>query len=237
MPTEVKVELIDRLSDAGLPVVEATSFVSPKWVPQLADAADVLARIARRPGTRYPVLAPNMKARPGGGCWFGFPGAAPLTSSSQARRFRWGAACCSAGSLPNKTRAHPTTPSTAQGFENAVAAGASEVAIFTAASEGFNRANLNCSVDESLHKFDAVVAAAKAEGIAVRGYVSCVVGCPIQARVHGLRGRAARAGKGQPHSGVPTYCVCCRLTPTRRAPTTAGRGAARGCRARGGGAV
>lgn len=130
VPTEVKVELIERLAAAGLPVVESTSFVSPKWVPQLADAADVLARVRQQPGTRYTVLTPNMK-----------------------------------------------------GFENALAAGAREVAIFTAASEAFNRKNLNCSVDESLRKFDNVAAAAKAEGVAVRGYVSCVVGCPIQGEV------------------------------------------------------
>ncbi|EFN59176.1 hypothetical protein CHLNCDRAFT_138066 [Chlorella variabilis] len=128
--TDVKVQLIDQLTAAGLPVIESTSFVSPKWVPQLADAADVLARIAQRPGVRYPVLAPNMK-----------------------------------------------------GFENALKAGAREVAIFTAASEAFNRKNLNCSVDESLRKFDDVMAAAKREGVAVRGYVSCVVGCPYQGEV------------------------------------------------------
>ncbi|KAI7844544.1 hypothetical protein COHA_001902 [Chlorella ohadii] len=130
VPTDVKVELIERLAGAGIPVVEATSFVSPKWVPQLADAAEVLGRVRRRPGVRYPVLTPNMK-----------------------------------------------------GFEAALAAGAREVAIFTAASEAFNRKNLNCSVEESLRKFDDVVAAAKAEGVAVRGYVSCVVGCPIQGEV------------------------------------------------------
>jgi len=130
VPSHDKIELIDRLSDAGLPVVEATSFVSPKWVPQLADAADVLQRIHRLPGVRYPVLTPNMK-----------------------------------------------------GFENALRAGAKEIAIFTAASEAFNRANLNCSIDDSLKKFDEIMNAAKAEGVEVRGYVSCVVGCPYQGTV------------------------------------------------------
>ncbi|KAG7671915.1 hypothetical protein Ndes2437B_g03273 [Nannochloris sp. 'desiccata'] len=128
--TDDKVQLIEMLADAGVPVVEATSFVSKKWVPQLADAAEVLGRIQRHGGTRYPVLAPNMK-----------------------------------------------------GAENALAAGAKEIAIFTAASEAFNQKNLNCSVEESLRKFDDVVALAKRESVAVRGYVSCVVGCPIQGYV------------------------------------------------------
>jgi hydroxymethylglutaryl-CoA lyase len=125
-----KLKLIEMLADAGVPVIEATSFVSPKWVPQLADAAEVLTGIHRRPGVRYPVLTPNMK-----------------------------------------------------GAENALAAGAKEIAIFTAASEAFNQKNLNCSVEESLRKFDDVVALAKRENVAVRGYVSCVVGCPIQGYV------------------------------------------------------
>lgn len=125
-----KVQLIEMLADAGVPVVEATSFVSPKWVPQLADAAEVLGRIRRRSGVRYPVLISNMR-----------------------------------------------------GVENALAAGAKDIAIFTAASEAFNQKNLNCSVEESLRKFDDVVALAKKESVAVRGYVSCVVGCPIQGHV------------------------------------------------------
>jgi hydroxymethylglutaryl-CoA lyase len=125
-----KVKLIEMLADAGVPVVEATSFVSPKWVPQLADAAEVLGRIRRQKGVRYPVLTPNFK-----------------------------------------------------GLENALAAGATDIAIFTAASEAFNQKNLNCSVEESLRKFDDVVALAKKENVAVRGYVSCVVGCPIQGYV------------------------------------------------------
>ena len=127
---DYKVRLIEMLADAGLPAVEATSFVSSKWVPQLADAAEVLTRIRRRPGTRYPVLTPNLK-----------------------------------------------------GVERALQSGATEIAIFTAASEAFNRTNLNCSIDESLRKFDDVVALAKRESVAVRGYVSCVVGCPYQGNV------------------------------------------------------
>lgn len=130
VPADVKITLIEKLANAGLPVVESTSFVSPKWVPQLADAAEVLQRVVKKPGVRYPVLTPNMK-----------------------------------------------------GFENALKAGAKEVAIFTAASEAFNRKNLNCSVDESLRKFDDIMATAKKENIAVRGYVSCVVGCPYSGHV------------------------------------------------------
>lgn len=130
VPTEVKISLIEKLASAGIPVVESTSFVSPKWVPQLADAAEVLQKVNKRQGVRYPVLTPNMK-----------------------------------------------------GFENALKAGAKEVAIFTAASEAFNRKNLNCSVEESLRKFDDIMATAKQEGVAVRGYVSCVVGCPYSGHV------------------------------------------------------
>src|SRR6185369_4000545 len=121
VPTEVKVALIDLLSDAGFPAVEATAFVSPKWVPQMADAADVMARIERRPGTRYSVLAPNLK-----------------------------------------------------GFEAALAARADEVAVFVAASESFSRRNINCSIAESLERAQPVFEAAKAHGVRVRGYVSCV---------------------------------------------------------------
>ena len=128
--TDVKVELIDRLTKAGLPVIEATAFVSPKWVPQMADNAQVLARIARSPMTSYPVLVPNLK-----------------------------------------------------GFEAAVAAGASEVAVFAAASETFSRKNTNCSIAESLARFAPVVEAAHAARVTVRGYVSCVLGCPYEGEV------------------------------------------------------
>jgi len=130
VPTDVKVALIDGLTDAGFAAIEATSFVSPKWVPQMADAADVMARIRRRPGVRYPVLTPNMK-----------------------------------------------------GFEAAAAAGADEVAVFVAASETFSRKNINCGVAESLERAQPIFAAAKSKGIRVRGYISCVLGCPYEGDV------------------------------------------------------
>jgi hydroxymethylglutaryl-CoA lyase len=130
VPTEVKLELIERLADAGLPAVEATAFVSPKWVPQMADHTEVLERIRRRPGVSYPVLTPNLK-----------------------------------------------------GFEAARAAGASEVAIFGAASETFSRKNINCSIAESLERFRPIVLASKKHGIKVRGYVSCALGCPYEGEV------------------------------------------------------
>lgn len=126
----VKVELIDRLGEAGMPVIEAGSFVSPKWVPQMADTASVMAAITRRPGVSYPVLVPNM-----------------------------------------------------QGLEAAVAAGATEIAVFGAASESFSRKNINCSIAESIARFAAVVDAARARGIKARGYVSCVLGCPYEGAI------------------------------------------------------
>lgn len=128
--TADKIELIDRLSATGLLSIEATSFVSPKWVPQLADAAEVFAGIQRRPGISYPVLVPNE-----------------------------------------------------QGYERALAVGAQEVAVFTAASEQFNRTNTNAGIDESLQRFEPILARAKADGIKVRGYVSTVLGCPYQGAV------------------------------------------------------
>uniref|UniRef100_A0A8C6TZF5 hydroxymethylglutaryl-CoA lyase n=1 Tax=Neogobius melanostomus TaxID=47308 RepID=A0A8C6TZF5_9GOBI len=130
VPTETKIQLIDMLSEAGLPVIEATSFVSPKWVPQMADQMEVMKGICRKPGVAYPVLTPNLK-----------------------------------------------------GFQAAMKAGASEVAIFGAASELFSKKNINCSVDESLQRFDEVMKAAKDAGIPVRGYVSCVLGCPYEGKV------------------------------------------------------
>ena len=130
VPTAVKVELIERLADAGLPAVEATAFVSPKWVPQMADHAEVLRAIRRKPGVSYPVLVPNM-----------------------------------------------------QGFEAAAAAGADEIAVFGAASETFSRKNINASIAESMERFAPVAAAARAKGIKVRGYVSCVAGCPYEGEV------------------------------------------------------
>uniref|UniRef100_A0A674P7S5 hydroxymethylglutaryl-CoA lyase n=1 Tax=Takifugu rubripes TaxID=31033 RepID=A0A674P7S5_TAKRU len=130
VPLETKIHLIDMLSASGLPVIEATSFVSPKWVPQMADQVEVMKGISRKPGVSYPVLTPNLK-----------------------------------------------------GFQAAVKAGASEVAIFGAASELFSKKNINCSVDESLQRFDEVMKAAKEAGVPVRGYVSCVLGCPYEGKV------------------------------------------------------
>jgi len=130
VPTEVKVELIERLADAGLPAVEATAFVSPKWIPQMADHAEVLERVRRKPGVSYPVLTPNLK-----------------------------------------------------GFEAARAAGAKEVAVFGAASEAFSKKNINCTIEESLERFRPVVEAARSANVRVRGYVSCVLGCPYEGEV------------------------------------------------------
>jgi isopropylmalate/homocitrate/citramalate synthase len=130
VPPETRIALIDRLGAAGLTVVEAGSFVSPKWVPQMADTATVLAGIARRPGVSYPVLVPNMR-----------------------------------------------------GLEAALAAGAEEVAVFGAASESFTQKNINCSIAESLARFAPVAEAARKGGIRVRGYVSCVLGCPYEGEV------------------------------------------------------
>jgi hydroxymethylglutaryl-CoA lyase len=128
--TADKIALIDRLSATGLRSIEATSFVSPKWVPQLADAADVYSGITRQPGISYPVLVPNE-----------------------------------------------------QGYERARSVGVSEIAVFTAASEEFNRRNTNAGIDESLARFAPVMARAKADGVKVRGYVSTVLGCPYQGEV------------------------------------------------------
>ena len=130
VPTEVKLELIERLADAGLPAIEATAFVSPKWIPQMADHIEVLERIRRKPGVDYPVLTPNLK-----------------------------------------------------GFEAARAAGATEVAIFGAASEAFSKKNINCSIAESLERFAPVAEAARSANIRVRGYISCVVGCPYEGEI------------------------------------------------------
>src|SRR5258706_5261452 len=130
VPTAVKLELIERLADAGLKSIEATAFVSPKWIPQMADHTEVLERIRRKPGVSYPVLTPNLK-----------------------------------------------------GFEAAKAAGATEVAVFGAASEAFSKKNINCSMAESLDRFGAVVAAEKKSVIKVRGYISCVVACPYEGEI------------------------------------------------------
>ncbi|MBM3565490.1 MAG: hydroxymethylglutaryl-CoA lyase [Alphaproteobacteria bacterium] len=123
----VRIALIERLADAGLTAIEAGSFVSPKWVPQMADTDKVLAGLRSRPGVSYPVLTPNMK-----------------------------------------------------GLEAALAAGAKEIAIFGAASETFSRKNINCSIEESLGRFADVAEIARKRNLRVRGYVSCVLGCPYE---------------------------------------------------------
>jgi len=131
VPTAVKVDLIDRLSAAGLPVIEAGSFVSPKWVPQMADTADVMAAITRRAGVSYPVLVPNMK-----------------------------------------------------GLDAALATGhVDHIAVFGAASETFSRRNTNCSIAQGLDRFAQVITAARDKGLRVRGYVSCVLGCPYEGAI------------------------------------------------------
>ncbi|MCX7355752.1 MAG: hydroxymethylglutaryl-CoA lyase [Alphaproteobacteria bacterium] len=127
VPAEAKIAFIERLADAGIKSVETGAFVSPKWVPQMADTAQVLAGLKRKPGTHYPVLVPNMK-----------------------------------------------------GFEAALASNVEEIAVFGAASESFSQKNINCSIAESLERFAPVVAAAKDKRIRVRGYVSCVLGCPYE---------------------------------------------------------
>jgi hydroxymethylglutaryl-CoA lyase len=128
--TADKIALIDRLTATGLQSVEATSFVSPKWIPQLADAAEVFTGINRKAGVAYPVLVPNE-----------------------------------------------------QGYDRARAVGATEVAVFTAASEAFNQRNINASIDESLARFAPVLERAASDGVRVRGYVSTVLGCPYQGEV------------------------------------------------------
>ncbi|MBS3896040.1 hydroxymethylglutaryl-CoA lyase [Silanimonas sp.] len=128
--TADKIALIERLAATGLGTVEATAFVSPKWVPQMADAAEVYTGIAKREGVRYPVLVPNL-----------------------------------------------------QGYERARAVGVTEIAVFGAASEAFSKANINASIAESLERFAPVLDAAKRDGVAVRGYVSTVLGCPYQGEV------------------------------------------------------
>jgi len=130
VPTGVKVGLIDRLTEAGLPAIEVTSFVSPKWVPQMADNAAVMAAIRRKPGVSYPVLTPNLR-----------------------------------------------------GLEAALAAGCDEVSVFVAASEAFSQKNINCTIEESLERVRPVAETACARGIRVRGYVSCVLGCPYEGEV------------------------------------------------------
>lgn len=130
IPLASKLQLVDDLADAGLRVIEAGSFVNPKWVPQMADSEDVFAGITRRSGVRYTCLTPNLK-----------------------------------------------------GFERAIAAGADEVAVFGAASEAFSHKNINCGIDESLDRFADVMATARNANVPVRGYVSCVLGCPYEGEI------------------------------------------------------
>jgi hydroxymethylglutaryl-CoA lyase len=128
--TATKIELIQRLANAGLRTVEATAFVSPKWVPQMADNAQVMAGIQRKTGVSYPALVPNM-----------------------------------------------------QGFVAALAAGVKEIAVFAAASETFSQKNINCSIDESFQRFEPIAQAARKHKIKLRGYVSCVLGCPYEGKI------------------------------------------------------
>jgi len=130
VPTEVKIRLIEKLVDAGLPVVESGAFVSPKWVPQMASSGDVFAGIEKRAGVSYPMLVPNMK-----------------------------------------------------GLEAAIEAGVEEIAVFAAASETFSQKNINCSIEESLERFRDVAKKASAENLRIRGYISCVLGCPYEGEV------------------------------------------------------
>ncbi|MDX9667837.1 hydroxymethylglutaryl-CoA lyase [Pseudomonas sp. P5_152] len=125
-----KVRLVDALTAAGLDYIEVGSFVSPKWVPQMAGSAEVFAQIQRKPGVTYGALAPNLR-----------------------------------------------------GFEDAMAAGVKEVAVFAAASEAFSQRNINCSISESLERFVPIMDAARQHGVSVRGYVSCVLGCPYEGDV------------------------------------------------------
>ncbi|WP_145255970.1 hydroxymethylglutaryl-CoA lyase [Pseudomonas sp. DE0157] len=125
-----KVRLVDDLTAAGLAYIEVGSFVSPKWVPQMAGSAEVFASIDQRPGVTYAALAPNLR-----------------------------------------------------GFEDAAAAGVKEVAVFAAASEAFSQRNINCSISQSLSRFEPIIEAARAQGVRVRGYVSCVLGCPYEGSV------------------------------------------------------
>ena len=130
VPVEVKIGLVHRLQEAGLQEIEVTSFVSPKWVPQMADNAEVMAGLERKPGVRYSVLTPNL-----------------------------------------------------QGYTAAVKSRPDEIVVFGSASEAFSRKNINCSIAESIERFAPVVEAALAAGIAVRGAMSCTVGCPYEGEV------------------------------------------------------
>ncbi len=134
VPAAIKIGLVHRLQDAGLREIEVTSFVSPKWVPQMGDAAEVMAGIQRKPGVRYSVLTPNMKG---------------FEAAISAPRGEW----------PD------------------------EIVVFAAASEAFSQKNINCSIAESIERFRPVVEAARANGIYVRGAMSCTVGCPYEGEI------------------------------------------------------
>ncbi|KAH0953427.1 hypothetical protein HN011_006328 [Eciton burchellii] len=127
VPTEIKVDFINRLSTSGLKSIEVTSFVSPKWIPQMADNATVFKKIEKRDNVSYPVLVPNLK-----------------------------------------------------GLTSAIAAGVKEIAVFATASEAFSKANTNCSIEESIRNMKLVIEEAKRHDIRIRGYVSCIVGCPYE---------------------------------------------------------
>ena len=131
VPTATKIALIERLANAGMTHIEAASFVSPKWVPQMGDASEVMNGIQRKEGVVYSALTPNLK-----------------------------------------------------GLEGAIAANVEEVAVFAAASEAFSQKNINCTIAESLQRFEPVMARASEAGIRVRGYVSCVLGCPYEGDIH-----------------------------------------------------
>ncbi|KAM7229005.1 hypothetical protein CapIbe_019121 [Capra ibex] len=130
VPTDIKIEFINQLSQTGLSVIEVTSFVSSRWIPQMADHTEVMKGIHQYPGIRYPVLTPNL-----------------------------------------------------QGFHRAVAAGATEVSVFGAASESFSKKNINCSIEESMKRFEEVVKCARHMNIPARGYVSCALGCPYEGSI------------------------------------------------------
>lgn len=130
IPTAIKIKLINELADTGIPIIESTSFVSPRWIPQLADCREVLQGIVKKPGVRYPVLVPNLK-----------------------------------------------------GLENAIEAGATEIAVFTTPSEQFSQKNTHCSVAESLDRIAEVVARAKQAPMRIRAYLSCVLGCPYEGEI------------------------------------------------------
>lgn len=130
LSANTKIELIERLAGCGVPVIEAGSFVSPRWVPQMADTESVMDGLDLEGKTRYPVLVPNMT-----------------------------------------------------GLERAIESGAREIAVFTAASESFSRRNTNCSIDESIGRIKPVAEKALAAGLRVRGYISCVLGCPYEGEI------------------------------------------------------